>query len=459
MVPRIADTGHSFKGAGLYYIHDKKAKTKDRVEWTHIHNIPTRDPDKAFRLMAYTAMNAQYLKQQAGVPLTGRKAKNGSVYSYSLAWHPDQQPEKQTMLDAALETLGLLQLEEHEAVMVAHNDTNHPHVHVVCNLIHPETGKKTVPSYDRLILSAWAEEVERNEGLIYCEQRVINNELRRNGRGEGRQFQLIKFREKIVQRTETVRQLYEQSDSAKALKAGLDDAGYTLAKGDRRGFVLVDKDGEVYALARQLENQRAADIRARLKDVGELPLASELAHQRKHFDRDQYETERQQKIVDAAIEVNKKKQQPEKQDPKKSEQAMPPHPDDEHLRKLDELRAWEQKGQRQKGRLKKEQDDFYNREEVQKLINEKEQEIFKNKKKEAQRQKELEALKKRLVNIDQRMKEQDQALDKKLEESKPGQENTPDENQSLQHEREGYFKKKLQSRKRNEGRKGPKRGR
>ncbi len=43
MIPRIADRGHSFKGAGLYYLHDKKAKTKERVAWTHTHNVGTND--------------------------------------------------------------------------------------------------------------------------------------------------------------------------------------------------------------------------------------------------------------------------------------------------------------------------------------------------------------------------------------------------------------------------------
>ena len=66
MIPRVAKRGHSFKGAGLYYLHDKKAKTSERVEWTSIHNIPTNNPKKAFGFMAYTAMNAERLKNASG---------------------------------------------------------------------------------------------------------------------------------------------------------------------------------------------------------------------------------------------------------------------------------------------------------------------------------------------------------------------------------------------------------
>lgn len=222
MVPRIGDRGHSFKGAGLYFLHDKQAKTKERVAWTYIHNIPTNDPDKAFRFMAYTAMHADMLKRQAGVKATGRKATKGPVYTFSLAWAPHQNPDKQTMLEAAFTTLGLLDLEEHEAVFVAHNDTAHPHVHVICNLVHPETGKTKVVSYDRLTMSQWAEGVERTDGEIMCEQRVINNEERRNNRDYNRMFDLVKHRERKLEIAQHIQQLYEQSDSGKSFQSALE---------------------------------------------------------------------------------------------------------------------------------------------------------------------------------------------------------------------------------------------
>lgn len=362
MVPRIGDRGHSFKGAGLYFLHDKQAKTNDRVEWTYIHNIPTNDPDKAFRFMAYTAMNAEMLKRQAGVKATGRKATKGPVYTFSLAWAPHQNPDKQTMLEAAFMTLGLLDLEEHEAVFVAHNDTAHPHVHVICNLVHPETGKTKVVSYDRLTMSQWAEGVERHDGEILCEQRVINNEERRNNRDYNRMFDLVKHREHKLEIAQHIQQLYEQSDSGKAFQSALEHSGFTLAKGDRRGFVLVDAAGEIYSLSRQLKGQRANEIKTRLQGIGELPDAKEIAQQRKHFDRDHYETERQKMIVDAAIE-EKGKQKHIHNKPEQQRTIIPPqqhNPDTDHLRKLDEQRAWEQKSDRQKDALSNSRHSFTN---------------------------------------------------------------------------------------------------
>jgi hypothetical protein len=100
MIPRVAKGGKSFKGAGLYYLHDKgHASTKDRVAFTHTENLPTQDPDKAIKCMAWTAMNAQHLRLHAGGKPINKL--DFPVYSYSLAWKPDQDPTKDQMIDAA----------------------------------------------------------------------------------------------------------------------------------------------------------------------------------------------------------------------------------------------------------------------------------------------------------------------------------------------------------------------
>ena len=304
MVPHVARRGHSFKGAGQYYLHDKEADTAERVAWTRTHNVPTQDPEKAFRWMAWTAMNAEQLKAEAGVSRAGRKARAGAVYSFSLAWHPEQQPDEEAMQQSAYETLGLLGLSDHEAVMVAHQETDHAHVHVICNLVNPETGKMAVPSYDFLTLSKWAEEKEREEGKIYCDQRVENNERRRQEAKQDRDLALIKHREEKAARAEEIAALYNQCDSGKAFRAGLEEAGYTLAAGDRRGFVLVDQAGEVHSLSRQLKGQRAKDIKGRLSDVdlATLQSAKELEDERKYFDRDRYHQVWQESVDENSIE-------------------------------------------------------------------------------------------------------------------------------------------------------------
>ena len=62
MVPDIAGTGHSFKGALAYYLHDKRASdalpqlsSNERVAWTETRNLATDDMHTAQRVMIATA--------------------------------------------------------------------------------------------------------------------------------------------------------------------------------------------------------------------------------------------------------------------------------------------------------------------------------------------------------------------------------------------------------------------
>ena len=61
--------------------------------------------------------------------------------------------------------------------------------------------------------------------------------------------------------------LWRQSDTGAAFAKGLEDSGWTLARGDRRDFVAVDPRGGVHSLARRIDGAKVADVRARLVDI------------------------------------------------------------------------------------------------------------------------------------------------------------------------------------------------
>lgn len=67
------------------------------------------------------------------------------------------------------------------------------------------------------------------------------------------------------------------SDFRQALSNALQEQGYILAKEDRRGFVAVDHDGEVYSLSRWV-GVKAKQVREKLGDAKELPNV-EAAHE------------------------------------------------------------------------------------------------------------------------------------------------------------------------------------
>jgi len=117
MTPRIAKAGTSFKGAALYYLHDKDAQTSERVAFTHTLNLPTNDPRLAVRHMIDTAVNADTLKKLAGEKTTGRKTKT-TVFHISLAWHPEQNPPMAEQDEAAHSALAHPGIEKHQACLL-----------------------------------------------------------------------------------------------------------------------------------------------------------------------------------------------------------------------------------------------------------------------------------------------------------------------------------------------------
>ncbi|GEM_PF-3512827 len=459
MIPKVATRGHSFKGAGQYYLHDKdKAQTSDRVGWTHIHNINTSDPEKAMKCMAYTASNANKLKQEMGVKATGRKTSAGAVYSYSLAWHPSEQPEQKTMLDSAFETLERLGLKDHQAVIVQHQETDHPHVHVVVNLVNPQNGKTAVMSCDRLALSEWAQEYEQKHG-IHCEKRIENNQKRKELSNDNDKSGFVKHKENKAERAEKIQALYNACENGQAFANALKKEGYEIAQGKSRGFVLVDDTGKIHSLSRQLKGQRAKDIKARLVDLKDLPDAKILAEDKQYFDRDKQNQEQQERIEKAGIEHEKKKMQAEKERKKqamKAKKRLPFPANDEregspsqptpqnkkdlkegnkkdkpkivkpfHIRH-DRISAWEDWADDKREKLKVHQRKVYKRTEHLKKIKVLEKAIVANDNilgrmsgKFQGFKDELESEKLTLENVDSRIKEQTDALEKKIAQTKP----------------------------------------
>lgn len=59
-----------------------------------------------------------------------------------------------------------------------HVDTEHPHIHVVVNLVHPVTGRQANPWKDRERLQVWSHKYDRDRGNTFCEYRAWKYEDR-----------------------------------------------------------------------------------------------------------------------------------------------------------------------------------------------------------------------------------------------------------------------------------------
>lgn len=186
MVPNIK-TGTSFRGAQLYYLHDKRERgetlrlSEERIVWTAARNTVHDGPEEAIAEMIATARDQDQLKVMSGARLSGRPCEL-PVMTISLSWHPSEKPDKEQMLAAADSYLRDMGWDEHQAVYVAHGDTAHPHLHIILNRIHPETGRVLDDAFSKNRSQDWARDYERAQGRIWCKERIGKDYTRADGK-------------------------------------------------------------------------------------------------------------------------------------------------------------------------------------------------------------------------------------------------------------------------------------
>lgn len=280
MVPRVSRPGRSFTGAWAYYFHDKRdaaqiergegQHTAARVEWFHVENAAgIEDERAAIGLMIDTARQSKRCEKP--------------VYAFSLGWHPEQRPERAEMIEAARAALKVLEMQDHQAVVVAHNDTAHRHVHVIVNRVHPETLKAANNYRDQQKLSAWALEQEQAQNRVYCKAREVRANARETSKANAARTQekLPPPRTRYVDNT--LAECWTRSDGGKSFLTALEVKGWKLARGDRKENVLmaVTPSGRAFAVLRELnkgllpgQKLKGADVDRKLADLNRELLPS-----------------------------------------------------------------------------------------------------------------------------------------------------------------------------------------
>ncbi|MXZ58155.1 MAG: relaxase/mobilization nuclease domain-containing protein [Rhodothermaceae bacterium] len=75
------------------------------------------------------------------------------VYHLIVSWDPADHVGHDSMTVVAQRLLKRLGLEEHQAVVAAHADREHPHIHIVANRVHPQHGR---PGHDGENIHVWS---------------------------------------------------------------------------------------------------------------------------------------------------------------------------------------------------------------------------------------------------------------------------------------------------------------
>ena len=157
--------GRSFKGVVAYIADDAR-----RVAYVETLNLCTDNPHKAARVMAATSRASSRCKKP--------------VYHLIVSWHKDDVPRlnRHLIRQHIKELLQAVDMAGHQAVMAFHSDTEHPHVHVVVNRIHPETRKAASLSFDRVRRAKVCRQLELEYGLVIApkRERVKRDAARKN---------------------------------------------------------------------------------------------------------------------------------------------------------------------------------------------------------------------------------------------------------------------------------------
>ncbi|MDA7865148.1 relaxase/mobilization nuclease domain-containing protein [Akkermansiaceae bacterium] len=254
MIPKVSRCGRSFKGLFAYCMSDRNSASNDRVAWTRALNVPDLGKE-TWRVMVHTVQSAETLKRGNGASTKGRKLER-PVFTYSLSWAPDQELDQAHMEETALNSVKALGLEEHEAWLVCHNDTNHPHVHVIVNRVHPLTGYAASIDCSARKLQRFASDYERAT-KIYCHEREKN---RRQDENTG------------PPNLEAIQQLWNSGIQGEQLLVALERTGIRVYRGRKRP-VFVSNDNQIFNPVRSLENITAKDLRNRLVglELNDLP--------------------------------------------------------------------------------------------------------------------------------------------------------------------------------------------
>lgn len=104
--------------------------------------------------------------QMEGIAFLNPRCKDALCH-YELAWPPGERPTRQQWTDCALHTLRELGYQDHQYMVVAHDDKKHFHIHIMVNKVHPETFKAHTPYRNWLTLDAAMRVLEAKYGWTH----------------------------------------------------------------------------------------------------------------------------------------------------------------------------------------------------------------------------------------------------------------------------------------------------
>ena len=241
-----------------------------------VHLLKTEENEhvQVHDLRGFSSDNLKSALQEAYAISRGTQAKQ---FLFSLSLNPPR--DERVSIDAfeaAIEKVERkLGLEGQPRAIVFHEKDGRRHAHVVWSRIDADEMKAINLPHFKLKLGDISRELYLEHGWE-MPKGFKNSQDRDRDNFSHEQWQQAK---RAGHDPKTLKAMFREcwiiSDSKQAFSNALEERGFVLAQGDRRGYVAVDLDGEIYAIAKYA-GARTAEVKQRLGDAKQLPTIEQV---------------------------------------------------------------------------------------------------------------------------------------------------------------------------------------
>jgi len=235
----------------------------------HLMNARDNEHVELHELRGFAADDLRGALQEARAVSRGTRCRQ-YLFSASLNPPEDAQVPRRTFDEGIARVEKELGLTGQPRAVVFHEKDGRRHAHVVWSRIDPERMTAINMAHYKTKLRGVSRDLFLENGWQL--PRGLQDRRQRDPltftRAEWQQARRAKVEPKALKAM--FRECWTASRSAKEFQAALEQRGFYLARGDRRGHVAVDIHGEAYALSRWT-GQKARDVRARLGEPERYP--------------------------------------------------------------------------------------------------------------------------------------------------------------------------------------------
>ena len=247
---------------------------------SHLMNIYDNDEMELAEIRGTVAQDLHGAFAEFEAFATGTRCKQ-SLYSLSI--NPSEPMSREQYLKAVNRIEDRLGLAGQPRAVVFHVKEGREHCHVVWSRIDTVNMRAVQLSHDHQKLRSLSQELAQEFGhqLPDCLARDRGAERYAANSAaidtaENAQSERLGLSAEY--RRAQISEAFAQSDNAQGFIDALWERGYHLAQGDKRGFVVLDRAGQVHSLSRQVSGATAKDVRAKLSPLTpeNLPTVKEM---------------------------------------------------------------------------------------------------------------------------------------------------------------------------------------